>query len=135
MTGRSPARRRRSSSSGIRDASDRLSSGAAAFNGFDGDLGGGPYGDIVAGYARTQITLVIVAAAGRRAVRSPGHDRQQQHRLRTRVHAARLLLDADKKCDLALDVPTPLELMFVGRKGTAAQISVENKGERPCGGR
>ena len=46
----------------------------------------------------------------------------------------RLLLDADKKCDLAIDVPTPLELTFIGRKGTAAQISVENKGERPCGG-
>ncbi len=31
-------------------------------------------------------------------------------------------------------MPTPLELTFAGRKGTLANVSVTNKGTKPCGG-
>ena len=107
---------------------------AAAFNGFEGDLAplrSARYvdgGSNQVGLARPRRPRRPVLGRGRRLT---AQSVVVRHELTRRL---RLLLDADKKCDLALDVPTPLELTFVGRKGTAAQISVENKGERPCGG-
>jgi len=105
---------------------------AAAFYGFDADLAAAPQGDVVL-EAQNALSLNGVAADGSNAVAASGLTLNQSA-IDLGLATTRILLDADKKCDLAIDVPTPLELTFIGRKGTAAQISVENKGERPCGG-
>lgn len=105
---------------------------AAAFYGFDGDLATAVQGDVVL-EASSALSLNSASADGPRSFAASGLTLNQSS-IDLGLATTRILLDDDKKCDLALDVPTPLELTFVGRKGTAAQLSVENKGERPCGG-
>lgn len=105
---------------------------AAAFSNFEADLASAPMGTYVDG-GSSQVGVLSAAPEGPYSLVATGLLLNQSS-FDTSFATMRFLLDADKKCDLAIDVPTPLELTFVGRKGTAAQISVENKGERPCGG-
>ncbi|MDA0181624.1 hypothetical protein OJ997_15065 [Solirubrobacter phytolaccae] len=105
---------------------------ATAFTNFDGDLASAPASTYVDA-GSNQTGLVSASAEGPYSLAAAGLLLNSSS-FDTSFATLRLLLDADKKCDLAIDVPTPLELTFVGRKGTAAQISVENKGDRPCGG-
>jgi hypothetical protein len=117
-------------------SSVRASTGSGAFaagalSNFDADLAVAPFGSYVDS-GSNQSGLLSAAAAGATSVMATGLLLDSS--LAGSFATMRFLLDADKKCDLAIDVPSPLELTFVGRKGTAAQVSVENKGERPCGG-
>jgi hypothetical protein len=99
---------------------------AGAFNGFDGDLAAASYGDVVAG-GSNQYSLSSAEPDGPTSVAAIGSFISTSGNIDGSFATTRLLLDADKKCDLAIDVPTPLELTFVGRKGTAAQISVARR--------
>lgn len=106
---------------------------ATAFTGFEGDFPNGLSQATYVDSGSNQTGLVSASAEGPYSLVAAGLLLNSSS-FDTSFATLRLLLDADKKCDLAIDVPSPLELTFVGRKGTAAQISVENKGERPCGG-
>lgn len=105
---------------------------ASAFTGFEGDLPAA-VGSTYVDSGSNQTGLVSVAPEGPYSLATAGLLLNSSS-FDTSFATMRLLLDADKKCDLAIDVPSPLELTFVGRKAAAAQISVQNKGERPCSG-
>jgi uncharacterized delta-60 repeat protein len=107
--------------------------GAAAINTLDGDLASAPFGDVVAA-TRGVSSLMGAAADSAKGLFTGGTIYDTNQILNSRVGSTRIVLDADKKCDLAVDIPSPLELTFVGQKSSAASISVTNKGTRPCGG-
>jgi hypothetical protein len=52
----------------------------------------------------------------------------------TSFATARLLVDADKRCDLAIDVPDQLEVTFEGNRPASLNMRVTNAGSRPCAG-
>ncbi|MBE2320113.1 hypothetical protein DVA67_029375 [Solirubrobacter sp. CPCC 204708] len=117
---------------GESNRSGNLQFSAAAFYEPHGDLAAAPAGDVVI-ETSAQTLLNSVAVESPTSVIAGGLILNTNNNLDQNLATMRLLLDADKACDLAIDVPTPLELTFLGRQGTAAQIAVENKGERPCG--
>lgn len=106
---------------------------ATAFTGFDGAFPDGLSQATYVDSGSNQTGLVSASAEGPYALVTAGLLLNSSS-FDTSFATMRLLLDADKKCDLAIDVPAPLELTFVGRKGALAQITVLNKGDRPCGG-
>ena len=52
----------------------------------------------------------------------------------TSFGTARLLIDADKRCDLNLEVTRPLEIAFDGQSPTTVDLRVTNAGTKGCGG-
>lgn len=103
---------------------------AAAFDGFDGALDQAPMGSVVVPTDETPDTAPHLAAGdGFAAIGgslTSGND--------TSWGTAKLLLDADKACDLAVSVPTPLEIRFHGRAAAAMTVRVTNAGTKACGG-
>jgi hypothetical protein len=51
------------------------------------------------------------------------------------IGMARVLVDAEKRCDLALAVTSPVELVLRGKQPGAVAVRVVNNGRRPCVGR
>ena len=106
----------------------------AAFNGLDGPVSA----------LRTASRVPSKAGAGPRA--SPrGRARQRRghdHRLRPgprrhrRPHdrMGRVLVDAEKRCDLALELVRPLELVMRGKAPRPLTYRITNTGERACDG-
>ncbi len=84
--------------------------GAAAFNTFDGELAAAQTGDLTVGATGTGIAAVAAAAADWLAVAGTTEETTSD----TNFATARLLVDADKTCDLGLSVATPLEVIFNG---------------------
>jgi hypothetical protein len=106
---------------------------AAAFNDFDGDLAAAQYGEYVSS-GTNEAGLLAATPAGPNAVMAAGLKVDLSNNFDTSFATARLLLDSGKSCDAAVDVPSPLELKFVGRKSSSATITVTNKGQKPCPG-
>jgi hypothetical protein len=104
----------------------------AAFNDFDGDLAAAQYGDYVSS-GTNEAGLLAATPAGPQAAMAAGL-KVEFSDFNTSFATARFLLDSGKACDAAVDVPSPLELKFVGRKATAATITVANKGQKSCSG-
>ena len=105
--------------------------GAAAFQGFDGDLAAAPYGDIVIAAAGSNPLVGVAPGPSGWAFvtgRLTGSDAD------TGFGGAKLLVDADKRCNLAVDVPSPLEAVFRNRRAVPITLRVDNTGTRPCGG-
>ena len=106
--------------------------GAAAFNTLDGDLTAAQTGDLTVGATGTGIAAVAAAAADWLAVAGTTEETTSD----TNFATARLLVDADKTCDLGLSVTTPLEVIFSGSRPGPAPLTlrVANAGTRPCAG-
>jgi hypothetical protein len=102
---------------------------AAAFNGFEGDLAQAGYGDLVLSIPGDS-GLLAGAAGPDRSVAVAGVHRQSDDDFGN----ARLLIDADKSCDLAVAVAEPAEIVFRGLAPAALTARVTNVGTRPCGG-
>ena len=102
---------------------------AAAFNGFEGDLAQSGFGDLVLAIPG-EAGLVAAAAGTDGSVAVTGVHRQSDEDFGN----ARLLLDADKSCDLAVAVAEPAEIVFRGLAPAALATRVTNIGTRPCGG-
>ncbi len=105
---------------------------AAAFNNFDGDLARAGMDDIVIqAPGDTVDASLVTAAAGAQgwlavAGRLVGSDNDFGN--------ARLLVDADKTCDLAVAASEPGEIVFRGSSPAALTVRVQNVGTRACGG-
>jgi uncharacterized delta-60 repeat protein len=106
--------------------------GAAGFNALDGTLADAPTGDVTIGATGAGIAGVAPAAAGWVAIAGTTEETTSD----TNIATARLLVDADKTCDLGLKVAAPLELVFSGPRFSAQPLSlrVTNAGTRPCAG-
>ena len=52
----------------------------------------------------------------------------------TSFGTARLLIDADKRCDLNVEVPRPLEIAFDAGRPASVDVRVTNAGTRACAG-
>ena len=48
--------------------------------------------------------------------------------------SARMLVDAEKRCDLSVAIASPLEVVFAGLGDAGIQVRVANHGSRTCGG-
>ncbi|HZB74835.1 MAG TPA: hypothetical protein VE526_01330 [Solirubrobacteraceae bacterium] len=105
---------------------------AAAFNDFDGDLAQAGFGDVVL-QAPGQGGLLAVAAGsdGWLAVAGTHIDATSTD---NSFGNARLLVDAEKRCDLAVSVAEPAEIVFRGTAAAALTAQVANIGTRACAG-
>ncbi|MCW3014589.1 MAG: hypothetical protein JWO02_1681, partial [Solirubrobacterales bacterium] len=111
---------------------------AAAFNDIDGDVAAAGFGDIGIP-APGSGPLVSVAAGGDGAVSITGPYQEtvttpSSSITYTRFGDARLLIDADKACNLNLRVSDPLELTVAPGVLGSVSLAVANGGTRTCGG-
>ena len=106
---------------------------AAAFNNLDvGNLASAGYGDIVLQAVGTGGLLSAAAGAGGwLAVAGSLNDTSTGD---SSFGTARLLVDAEKACDLAVTVAEPGEIVFHGSSPAALTARVKNVGTRACGG-
>ena len=126
---------------GSTNFNSRLLWSAAAFNGFEGDLAQARYGDLVIPTTEEFARLVDVAAgSGWLAATGP---LISFNPFDTSFGTIRLLVDAasvdrpvsvDRRCDLGIDVPTPVELVFNGGRPAPVTVRVNNQGSMPCMG-
>jgi hypothetical protein len=112
--------------------------GAAAFNNLDLDVGSLGFGDIaigapgsggIAGVAAGPGRSVFVIGPYQETVTTPSSSVTY-----TRMADARLLIDAEKRCNLALTVPSPLELVLKPGVPGVVDLHVTNGGTLACGG-
>ena len=103
---------------------------AAAFSGFESDITAARYGDLVIP-APGDGGLFSVAAGATGWLAVTG-----RHVLNADdgFGGARLLIDADKSCDLGVTVDEPAEIVFQGLAPTTLGAHVTNAGTKPCGG-
>ena len=105
---------------------------AAAFNGIDGPLSAAGFGDVVIPIEEYgAITDVAASPAGWAAVAGSLFDLGAADRS---FGTARVLVDADKACDLALEVVEPLELSVPPTLVAPVTLRVANGGTRSCTG-
>jgi hypothetical protein len=103
---------------------------AAAFNGFETDITAAGYGDLVIPAPGEAGLFSAAAGAGGWAAVAGRHVLNADDGFGT----ARLLIDADKACDLAVSVAEPAEIVFRGRAPASLPVTVTNVGSRPCAG-
>lgn len=105
----------------------------AAFNGLGGSLDAMRVGDVIVPTDEYG-AIVGVAPGGDDWVAIAGSLVNTSQNFDTSFGTARVLLDADKKCDLAIAVPRPLEI-GIALDGTATvDIVVRNAGTKACRG-
>ena len=104
----------------------------AAFNGLEGALSSLPYTDLVlpvVGHTGSAVGLAgadgAVVAAGALLDGSTTDNS---------LGMARVLIDAEKRCDLALAIVSPVELLMRGTAPSDVTLRVTNNGRRPCSG-
>ncbi len=105
---------------------------AAVFNNFGGDLAQAGFGDVLIPTDEYGALLGVQAMPGALAV--TGSLLNVNGNFDTSFGTLRLLVDADKQCDLGIDVPAPLEARFNGNAPLPVTLSVTNAGKRPCSG-
>jgi hypothetical protein len=103
---------------------------AAAFSGFESDIAAARYGDLVIP-APGDGGLFSVAPGGPGWLAVTG---RHVFSADDGFGTARLLLDADKACDLAVSVAEPSEIVFRALAPTRLPVRVTNVGTRPCAG-
>jgi hypothetical protein len=112
--------------------------GAMAFNGLDGDLAAMQTGDVVlpvsgpgeAAYGIAAGANGVLALAGT-TIEPPPEDGGSND---SSIGMARLLVDAEKHCDLGLSIAAPLELVIRGTGTAGVTLVARNGGLRACGG-
>ena len=105
---------------------------AAAFNEFGGDLAAAGFGDLLVPTEEYGALLGVVAGDGWLA--TVGSLLNVQGNFDTSFGTLRLLVDADKKCDLTLAIPAPLEATLVPGGGAGLTVKVSNNGTKACAG-
>ena len=106
---------------------------AAAFNGIEGPLAGAGFGDEVIPTTENA-DPPMGAAAGSGWVAASATLRTTSGAIETAFGTVRLLIDAEKRCDLAVEVPAPLELVFEGSAPGTLNVKVTNAGTKACAG-
>jgi hypothetical protein len=111
---------------------------AAAFNGLDGDLASLASAELVIPVeGQGHAVGVAGGAGGSVALAAFMYDRSVESGTGTddlSIGMSRLLVDAEKRCDLALTVTNPLELTLRGLAPSPVALRATNHGERACGG-
>lgn len=111
---------------------------AAAFNLLDGPVAGMQATDVVIPVdGQGSTTGIAPAGAGSVALTAALRDFSTQTGSGsndTSIGMGRLLVDAEKRCDLRLTITGPLELRLRGRNPGAVALSVVNTGQRACSG-
>ncbi len=105
---------------------------AAAFNNFEGPLAQAGFGDIVLQAPGSGRLLGVAAGPGGWAAVAGTH--VDSSIADNSFGNARLLIDAEKRCDLALSVAEPAEITFTGNAPAALTATVRNNGSKPCDG-
>ncbi|MFL5846957.1 MAG: hypothetical protein ACJ762_19925 [Solirubrobacteraceae bacterium] len=111
---------------------------AAAFNNLGGDVNAASFGDIAISVPGSGgINSVTAGPAGSVFVAGPYQETvttPSSSITYTRIGEAKLVIDAEKACNLTLTVPSPLELVL--RPGVAGSVDVKvtNQGTRACAG-
>jgi uncharacterized delta-60 repeat protein len=105
---------------------------AAAFNTLGGPLAAAGYGDVVLPNPG-QGALIGVAPLADDRLAVAGSILNTSS-LDTSFGQAKLEVDADKTCDLALTVPRPLELTLHGSASAPIALRIRNNGTKACGG-
>lgn len=112
---------------------------SAAFNDLGGRLADMPSGKLLLApdpnYS-SDTGIVGLAAAGPEAVAAVGHllSARQDNLGDPSFGSARMLVDAEKRCDLSVAIASPLEVVFSGLGDAGIQVKVANHGSRACGG-
>jgi hypothetical protein len=106
--------------------------GAAVFSGLGGHVAAMPTSDLVV--PTDEYGAINGVAAGPGWVGVAGSLVDTQQNFDTSFGTARLLVDPEKACDLAMDVVRPLEAQLVPGGTTELAVEVRNAGTRPCAG-
>lgn len=112
---------------------------ASVFQGFTGDLAAARLGERIFAMPRNssgydqQGTLVSLAAGGD-GWAAAGGSLLDLSSADTSYGTARLLVDAEKRCDLTVEVPRPLEIAFDAMRPAAIDVKVTNAGTKVCAG-
>jgi hypothetical protein len=125
-------------------SSDRRSDwAAAAFNNLSGDLSAANFGEIALETPNRANRLTGLAAYGPNAFAVAGYLDAEPRTdpsgnptviIDTSFGNARLLIDAEKRCNLQIRFTAPLELVLTNRVPSAARFEVRHAGTRPCAG-
>ena len=104
----------------------------AAFNGLDGPLSALQSAELVVPIASSGGARGVAGAPGGVVFGAGGVEDQSSHDFS--IGMGRALVDAEKRCDLSLSVPSPVELVMRGVAPGAITVRVANNGQRPCSG-
>lgn len=106
---------------------------AASFNKLSGPLAEMGFGDVIIPTDEYG-AIVGVAVGGDGWVGIAGSLVDTQQNFDTSFGTSRLLIDADKRCDLSIDVPRPLEIGMVPGGRAQVQVAVTNVATKACEG-
>jgi hypothetical protein len=112
---------------------------AAVFSEFTGDLTAAKMGEEIFAMPRNasgldqQGTMLGMAVGGEGWGAAAG-SLLDLNSADTSYGTARLLIDAEKRCDLTLEIPRPLEIAFDGTDPASVDIKVTNSGTKLCSG-
>ncbi|HET6551742.1 MAG TPA: hypothetical protein VFG79_24960 [Solirubrobacter sp.] len=105
---------------------------AAVFDDLEGDLDAAEFGDLLV--PTDEYGALLGVAAGDGWLATTGSLLNVNGNFDTSFGTLKLLVDADKRCDLAIGVPRPLEGRFEGSRAMPVTVTVANKGTRACAG-
>ncbi|MDA0181621.1 hypothetical protein OJ997_15050 [Solirubrobacter phytolaccae] len=111
--------------------------GFAAFNGLEGALSALQATDLVIPVAGQGGASGVAGAAGYVVAAGTQRDFSLETQSGTNdlsIGMGRVLIDNEKRCDLALAVVSPVELVLRGRAPGEVTLRVTNNGKRPCAG-
>lgn len=111
--------------------------GFAAFNSLERPLADLQYTDLVIPVAGQGGASGVAGAAGSVAAAGTLRDFSLETGTGTNdlsIGLGRVLIDNEKRCDLALAVTAPVELVLRGRTPGEVSLRVTNNGKRPCAG-
>jgi hypothetical protein len=105
---------------------------AAGFTGFAGDLAQAGYGDVL--IPTDEYGALLGVSPGDGFLAATGSLLNVNGNFDTSFGTIKLLVGADRRCDLTMQVAQPLELIYDGFGGVPATLRVTNTGTRACGG-
>jgi hypothetical protein len=106
---------------------------AAAFNNLGGTVAGLGYDDLLILLGENEHGPIIGVAPGPGWLAAAGSIVNFSN-FDTAFGTTRLLVDADKRCDLAIEITDPLEVNFHGSSPGQMQVKVTNVGSKACAG-
>lgn len=106
--------------------------GVAAFRDYDDELAGASLSTLVVPAAGNEGIVGVAAAPG--GWLAVAGKLTEFSTADTSYGNSRILIDAGKQCDLALELTAPVEVVFQGSKPSALSLKVTNNGSRSCAG-
>ena len=108
---------------------------AAVFNDLEAPVPNMGYGDLTVPFSSGSGALVAVSASSNGTLAAAGSLLITSPNAELSFGATRLVVDAEKECDLAMEVVKPLEVSFVGGRTASVTLRASNKGTKVCSGR